>query len=62
MSKGKTFGGLGIGVVLSAIASVFIAKKKSKILDAVQKNPGSLAALLKPITSRVTGQNAKEVT
>ena len=62
MGKGKTFGGVGIGVVLSTIATVFLAKKKSNIFDAVQKNFGSFSALLKSLTSRVTEQNKKEVT
>lgn len=62
MDKGKTFGGLGIGVVLSTIAAVFLVKRKKTIFDAVQKNFGSLATLLKPLTSRVTEQNSKEVT
>jgi len=62
MGKGKTFGGLGIGVVLSTIATVFLAKKKSNIFDAVQKNFGSFSAILKSLTSRVTEQNKKEVT
>lgn len=62
MSKGKTLGGLGIGVVLSTITAVFLAKKKKNIFDAVQKNVGSLAALLKSLTSCVTEQNKKDVT
>ena len=62
MGKGKTFGGLGIGVVLSTIATVFLAKKKSNIFDAVQKNFGSFSTILKSLTSRVTEQNKKEVT
>jgi len=62
MSKGKTFSGLGIGVVLSTIAGVFLAKKKKDIFDVVQKNFGSFSALLKSLTSRVTEQNQKEVT
>jgi hypothetical protein len=53
MDKGKTFGGLGIGLVLSTITAVFLAKKKTDIFDAVQKNFGSLAALLNSLTSRV---------
>ena len=61
MSKGKTLGGLGIGVVLSAIVTVFIAKKKSNLFDAAQKNFGSFSGLLKSLTSRVTEQNKKEV-
>ncbi len=62
MGKGKTFGGLGIGLVLSTIAGVILAKKKSNIFDAVQKNFGSFSALLRSLTSRVTEQNKKEVT
>ena len=62
MDKGKTFGGLGIGVVLSTIATVFLAKKKSNLFDAVQQNFGSFSGLLKSLTSRVTEQNKKEVT
>ena len=31
MGKGKTFGGLGIGVVLSTVAGIFLAKKKKDI-------------------------------
>lgn len=62
MDKGKTFGGLGIGLVLSTIAGVILAKKKSNIFDAVQKNFGSFSALLRSLTSRVTEQNKKEVT
>lgn len=62
MGKGKTFGGIGIGVVLSTIATVFIAKKKSNLFDAVQKNSGSFSGLLKSLTSCVTKQNKKEVT
>ena len=62
MSKGKTFGGLGIGVVLSTITTVFLAKKKKTIFDAVQKNAGSFSALLKSLTSRVTEQNRRDVT
>ena len=62
MNKGKTFGGLGIGLVLGTVTAVFLAEKKKDILDAVQKNFGSFSALLKPVTSRVTEQNAKEVT
>ena len=62
MNKGKTFGGLGIGLVLSTIAGVILAKKKSNIFDAVQKNFGSFSALLRSLTSRVTEQNKKEVT
>jgi hypothetical protein len=62
MGKGKTFGGLGIGLVLSTIAGVVLAKKKSNIFDAVQKNFGSFSALLRSLTSRVTEQNKKEVT
>ena len=62
MGKGKTFGGLGIGVVLSTITTVFLAKKKKTIFDTVQKNVGSLAALLKSLASCVTEQDKKEVT
>jgi len=62
MSKGKTLGGLGIGVVLSTIATVFIAKKKSNLIDAVQKNFGRFSGLLKSLTSNVTEQNKQEVT
>ena len=62
MGKGKTFGGLGIGVVLSTIASVFIAKKKSNLLSVAQKNIGSFSGILKSLTSCVTEQNKKEVT
>ncbi len=62
MNKGKTFGGLGIGLVLSTIATVSLAKKKKNIFDAVKKNFGSLAALLKSPTSCVTEQNKKDVT
>lgn len=62
MNKGKTFGGLGIGLVLSTIAGVILAKKKSNIFDVVQKNFGSFSALLRSLTSRVTEQNKKEVT
>lgn len=61
MGKGKTFGGLGIGIVLSTIATAFLAKKKKNIFDAVKKNFGSLAALLKSSTSCATEQNKKEV-
>ena len=45
MGKGKTFGGLGIGIVLSTIATAFLAKKKKKIFDAVKKNFGSLVGI-----------------
>ena len=62
MNKGKTFGGLGIGLVLSTVATVFFAKKKQNIFDAVQKNFGSLTTFLKSSASRVTEQNKKEVT
>ena len=62
MGKGKTFGGLGIGLVLSTVAGIFLAKKKSNLFDAVQKNFGSFSGLLKSLTSRVTEQNKKEVT
>ncbi len=62
MDKGKTFGGLGIGLVLSTIAGVILAKKKSNIFNAVQKNFGSFSTLLRSLTSRVTEQNKKEVT
>ncbi|MBA7631032.1 hypothetical protein ES703_38559 [subsurface metagenome] len=61
MGKGKTFGGLGIGIVLSTIAGVILAKKKKNIFNAVQKNFGSFSALLRSLTSRVTEQNKKEV-
>jgi len=61
MSKGKTLGGLGMGVVLSTIATVFIAKKKSRLFDAVQKQFGCFSGLLKPLTSSVTERNGKEV-
>ena len=61
MGKGKTFGGLGIGLVLSTIATAFLAKKKKNIFDAVKKNFGSFSALLRSSTSRVTEQNKKEV-
>jgi len=61
MNKGKTFGGLGIGLVLSTVAGIFLAKKKSNIFDVVQKNVGSFSALLKSLTSCVTEQNKKEV-
>ena len=57
MGKGKIFGGLGIGVVLSTIATVFIAKKKSNILSAAQKSIGSISGILKSLTSYVTEQN-----
>lgn len=62
MSKGKTLGGLGIGVVLSTVAGILLAKKKKTILDMVQKNVGSISGLLKSLTSRVTEPNKKEVT
>ena len=62
MGKGKTFGGLGIGVVLSAIVTVFIAKKRSDLINAVQRNSGSFSGLLKSLTSCVIGHNKKEVT
>ena len=62
MGKGKTFSGLGIGVVLSTIATVLLAKKKKTILDVVQKNVGSFSGLLKSLTSCVTEHNKKEVT
>jgi len=61
MGKGKTFGGLGIGIVLSTIATAFLAKKKKNICDAVRKNFRSLAPLLKSLTSCATEQNKKEV-
>ena len=32
MGKGKTFGGLGIGLVLSTVAGIFVAKKKTIFL------------------------------
>ena len=62
MGKGKTFGGLGIGIVLSTIATAFLAKKKKNIFDAVKKNFRSLAVLPKSLTSCVTEQNKKKVT
>ncbi len=62
MGKGKTFSGLGIGVVLSTVAGIFLAKKKSNLFDVVQKNFGSFSGLIKSLTSRVTEQNKKEVT
>ncbi len=62
MGKGKTFGGLGIGIVLSTIATAFLTKKKKNIFDAVKKHFGSLAPLLKSLTSCATEQNKKEVT
>ena len=62
MNKGKTFGGLGIGLVLSTVAGIFFAKNKRNIFDAVQKNFGSFSGLLKSLTSCVTEQNKKEVT
>jgi hypothetical protein len=62
MGKGKTFGGLGIGVVLSTIATVFIAKKRSDLMNVVQKNSGSFSGLLKSLASCVIGHNKKEVT
>jgi len=37
MGKGKKFGGLGIGLVLSTVAGLLLAKKKSNIFDAMQK-------------------------
>jgi len=49
MSKGKTFGGFGIGIVLSTIAAAFLAKKKKKIFYAVKKNFGSLVGMTKVI-------------
>jgi len=62
MNKGKTFGGLGIGLVLSTVAGIFFAKNKSNLFDAVQKNFGSFSALLKSLTSHATEQNKKEMT
>ena len=62
MDKGKTFGGLGIGLVLSTVAGIFFTKNKRNIYDAVQKNFGSISGLLKSLTSCVTEQNKKEVT
>jgi gas vesicle protein len=62
MGKGKTFGGLGIGVVLSTIATVFIAKKKSNLLSSVQKNILSFSGILKSLSSYLSEQNKKEVT
>ena len=40
MDKGKTFCSLGIGMVLSTITTVIIAKEKSNLFRAVQKNIG----------------------
>ena len=62
MGKRKTFGGFGIGVVLSTIATLFIAKKKSNFLNAAQKNILSFSGILKSLTSYVSEQNKKEVT
>jgi gas vesicle protein len=62
MGKGKTFGGIGIGVVLSTIATIFIAKKRGDLINALQKNSGSFSGILKSLTSYVTEQNKKEVT
>lgn len=62
MGKGKTFGGIGIGVVLSTIATVFIAKKRSDLFNAVQKNFRGFSGLVKSLTSRATEQNKNEVT
>jgi hypothetical protein len=62
MGKRKALGGLGIGVVLSTVAGILLAKKKKTILDMVQKNFGSFSALLKPLTSYVSEQSKKEVT
>ena len=59
MGKGKTFGGIGIGVVLSTIATVFIAKKRGDLINALQKNSGSFSGILKSLTSYVTEQNKK---
>ena len=61
MGKGKTFGGIGVGVILSTIAGVFLAKKKSNIFGTVQKNFGSFSTLIRSLTSRSTEQNKKEV-
>ena len=62
MGKGKTFGGIGIGVVLSTIATVFIAKKRSNFLSSAQKNILSFSGIMKSLTSYVSEQNKKEVT
>lgn len=35
MGKGKKFGGLGLGLVLSTVAGLLLAKKKSNIFGAV---------------------------
>lgn len=62
MGKGKTLGGFGIGLVLSTVTGIFLVKKKKTILNMAQKNFGSFLAALKPLTSRITEQNKKEVT
>jgi len=62
MGKGKKFGGLGLGFVLSTVAGLLIAKKKNSIFEAVQKSRGSFSAILKLLTSCITEQNRKEVT
>ena len=49
MGKGKTFSSLGIGIVLSTIATAILAKKKKNIFDAVKKNFGSLVGITKVI-------------
>jgi len=56
MGKGKTFGGLGIGLIVSTITAVFLAKKKSDIFNAAQKNFGSISTLLKSLASRAIEQ------
>lgn len=53
MGKGKTFGGLGIGLIVSTITTAILAKKGSDILNVAQKNFGSVSSLLKSLTSRV---------
>jgi hypothetical protein len=62
MGKGKTFGGIGIGVILSTIATVFIAKKKNNLLGVAQKNIFGFSGILKSLTSHLSEQNKKEVT
>ncbi len=62
MGKGKTFGGLGIGMVLSTIVTVFTVKKKNDLLSAAQKNIVSFSGILKSLTSYGSEQNKKEVT
>lgn len=49
MGKGKTFGGLGIGIVLSTIATALVAKRKKSIFEAVKRNFGSLVGITKVI-------------